>query len=609
MPSIVNVAGSLGTLGFEHLFGFSQERGLIKAHNLAAPDVWPTVQQCIFLRNAGMISDHDFSVIMRWNGINVDSSVWQKLVEGTLQWPDKNEALRWIARGYASGEKSQKLLAMCGLGRQDNYDMWRLKPFDWQPEEIRKLYLLDKWGKGNDVEKWQDYRAALDGFGLRQKEDRDRFEQLYNPVPFVEAREMLNRGLIDEKLFLEQAYLAGHVKKEVIDAIEQMRFDIPSATDIEEMAIKEVWNRQVVERFGYDDEFDQIPEFRIWLEKAGLGGNPAISEQQFRDFGAKVGATQNEINKWIEDSKGQPDSWAKAWWRKHWRNVSPTQAFTMLHRCRGDKNDPSTWRIHGVRPFNMDDVNGVLKVNDYPPYFRSQLAAISFLPLRLVDIRNMVYFSLGSKAFKDRAIGQNTQVIEWAKEQFLDRGQNPTNASYLAEMAIEAGNKRVKFDREKRYRNLFKGINSNTYKRYQIGLIDRPEAVKRLAETGLPLDEISTHLDAIDLEERAADVKFAIGLLRSWFLKGEVGIEDVEEELKLLRLTPTAIARYVNRFSLLLDEERKTQLTEKILNRVAHGLMPVNVAIARLSRIGWSNVQEIMDAIEWRREMALIPPS
>jgi hypothetical protein len=111
---------------------------------------------------------------------------------------------------------------------------------------------------------------------------------------------------------------------------------IPGPSDLIRMAVREVFDDRIAQKYGYDQDFS--PAFAEWLAKTG-------------------GSAE----------------WARFYWRAHWELPSPTQVFEMLHR--------------GI--ISAADVDEYLRLADYAPVWRPRLRAISYNPVTRVDIRRM----------------------------------------------------------------------------------------------------------------------------------------------------------------------------------------------------------------------------
>jgi hypothetical protein len=70
----------------------------------------------------------------------------------------------------------------------------------------------------------------------------------------------------------------------------------------------------------------------------------------------------------------------------HWSPISPTQSYEMFQRLRPNRIGRFGPDFARMRPFTLQDVRDMLRINDYPPSLRDQPTAIAYRRPRLVDI-------------------------------------------------------------------------------------------------------------------------------------------------------------------------------------------------------------------------------
>lgn len=569
------------------------------AANFLNPNALIGAADVIALYNAGWFRDTGIRTLMQYHGADITRPGWATLIRSGLPWPDIDGAYSWLYRGVVAAADVDNLFRFAGLGDPEMRALYDQAPFDFGIEDVRKLHALGELD-AEQLDLW------LKASGIRRADDLAMAKKLYNPATPDVATELLNRGFIDENKFADQLSLFGVLDEDLQEAMYKLRHHIPSPSVIEEFAVKEVWNKDVVERFGYDDEFDQIPEFNFWMNKLGYGGSPEVPD----------------------GGDNQPKTWAQAFWRAHWRTISNEQAYAMLHRCRGDKDDPLTWRIPGVKPFTLDDVNRVLKVNDYPPAFRSQLAAISYLPLRLVDIRRTVFLATTSETFKRRIVGQSKTIAEWAVQEFMDRGQTQAQSEILAEMATEGARRQALADERRRHAAAAKERVKLLTDQYRVGLINGDTFVAEFfAVHGVPLLLVAGDAD-VELTRRrqeharveaqhimrlvddglvVSEVRSSIARIKKMAFKGEIRLEDAVQLLtKGAGLVLARATGLVSRWKQELDEEKVIDATRRIQEMVKDFLLPVQQGIDRLRNLGWSAPQALLEIQEVERDM---PPN
>ncbi len=121
-----------------------------------------------------------------------------------------------------------------------------------------------------------------------------------------------------------------------IDIFVKMLQIIPGPQDLIRMAVREAWNDNVANTFGYDKDWP--PEFGEWAEKIGLSRE-----------------------------------WAKKFWRAHWELPGIREGFELLHRQIIDEGE----------------LGLLLQSRDIPEFWRERLTELSYRPFTRVDVRRM----------------------------------------------------------------------------------------------------------------------------------------------------------------------------------------------------------------------------
>jgi len=236
---------------------------------------------------------------------------------------------------------------------------------------------------------------------------------------------------------------------------------IPPPTDLTSFMVRDIADEEVVKKYGYDESFNVKFAGRIkdWARAQGM------TEDQFRYV-----------------------------WRAHWRLVSPTQGFEMLHRLRP-----------GAVPNEIvteeADVLQLLEVDDYPPFWRRRLMAISYRPLTRVDTQR-AYF-IGSLDLAD------------VKESYLDQGYDEKRATVMQN-----------FTRRLRVRWIRSQLGlpgpAALAGMYADRLIDRAELTRETAAYGFDAADVQLAVDAAEQRRRLGRKKKALAALRTRYMAGMV---------------------------------------------------------------------------------------
>ena len=173
---------------------------------------------------------------------------------------------------------------------------------------------------------------------------------------------------------------------EWIDRYKEAIFFIPPVQDLVTMSVREVFNKEVAEKFG---QFEDFPE-------------------DFAKFARQQGVSRE---------------WAERYWAAHWALPSVQLGYEMLHR--------------GV--IDNETLLLLLKSQDVMPFWRDKLLQISFAPFTRVDIRRMNKVGVLSSEETKRAymdIGYNDEkaqkLLEFTEE--LNKDNNILDVTDISEL-------------------------------------------------------------------------------------------------------------------------------------------------------------------------------
>jgi len=359
---------------------------------------------------------------------------------------------------------------------------------------------------------------------------------------------------------------------------------IPGIQDIIRMAVREAWNDEAAQQFGYDEDFP--PEFGEWAQKQGLSAD-----------------------------------WARRYWRAHWELPSPSMGYEMLHRGIIDE---STLKL-------------LLKVQDYPRFWRDNLVKLSYRPYTRVDVRRMYGLGVLDESDVYRA--------------YLDLGYDEEKARNMTEFTIRYENADGS-SRLDEYRDLTRSVIVRAYRR---GYIGWQEAADRLRELRYSDEDVGFLLGLADWErsmaavpdlsgEYARDIKrvleraYKLGIItrdtfvqqmrnvgyterdaalmaagveyeyesgkreaitrniRDDYLNGQIDRQRAMERLISLGLPSTAVRRIISDFD-LAKENRTRQLPESALRRlVKYGIITIDQYAEELRNLGY-----IEKHVQWQK--------
>lgn len=386
------------------------------------------------------------------------------------------------------------------------------------------------------------------------------------PLPTDMLLALYNRGQFGDAELDRQLRASGFGVLSDRAAIKELSYQIPPVSDIITFAVKEAWDDDTVQRFGYDDEFP--PELAFWCGKQGLNwGQPVTQNGQI-------------IRPSID--------WPHAYWRSHWTTISPSQAYEMLHRLRGNVADPATWRVPGVRPFTLDDVRTVLKIDDYPPAFRERLAAISY---------NVLGFRQIQQLYQHKIVNRGELI-----ELYKDAGYSDTDAPRMAALA-HANTTKVN------YGQIAEQSKARVIHSYEVGTLNRTQAesalyrilneipVKDMLDLLSPVGDITeaahndpliqSALTTIDHKIATDTVVKRIAIARKRYITGQLTVAQVQGVLMQMGIADQRIIDYIALWSAEAAKYGREAPASQAIKLHRRGLINDDQLYVRLSNVGY----------------------
>lgn len=173
------------------------------------------------------------------------------------------------------------------------------------------------------------------GEQIRQESYRLFRPALLSPGEAVVARW---RKLIDSDYYENELAQHGY-NAEKRELLEKINLYEPNASDLIQFSVRDVFNEDIVDKYGYDNGFDEA-----------------------------IGAIGDRLQ-----AAGMDKETLRLFWRSHWQLPSITQAFEMLHRGH----------------LREEDVKELLRIADVAPQFIEPVMKVAYAPYTRVDVRRM----------------------------------------------------------------------------------------------------------------------------------------------------------------------------------------------------------------------------
>lgn len=347
-----------------------------------------------------------------------------------------------------------------------------------------------------------------------------------------QAALMARRRLIDYEDFKKFARRNGVVNDADAALVFNLTEFVPGASDIVRFMLRDVEDQSVVDKYGYDSEFDQ--------------------------------KFTGELKKWADD-QGIDEKTMRRYWRAHWQILSPTQLTEALFRLRPTDRDPKDPFKSLV--FTIDDVREALRINDYAPRFIDAFIATAYRPLTRVDAR--------------RAYEVGDLDKDGLKRSYLDLGYTNENADTLVGFAeTTSGPIRAK--------RLGNPSTAEVLGWYRDNLINGELAEELLVRSGIKTDVVGRYLETESLRQVARNRKSVLSALRSRYMKGEFSDAEATDQLARAGIDPARIGTMLFNWRTIRDARYKAPTVGMLCDWWTRGFILLSEFTRRVTNLGYS---------------------
>ncbi len=387
------------------------------------------------------------------------------------------------------------------LEESTQWSMQRTRPSLLVSSEIRDL--LNRAMIADDV---AIHELAQAGFSDEKIEQL--LELRYQLFNLGEIVTLWRRNKFDDTEFQKRLDAVGF-RREDVQHIETLAFAIPGIQDIILFAVREVFDFDTANRFGAFEGLS--PESLSHVQET------------FGQFGAGIEGGIKAFEEFARQAGLAPE-WAAAYWASHWRLPSPTALYEMVHRLAPDivESKRDDFIKLGLDPdglpFTIDDLQIMLRAQDYTPFFRERLTALSYKPMTRVDVRRM--HSLG-------IINEREVTLR-----YRELGYSPDDAELMTQFTL-AYNATPDVVEERETKELTR---TQILLFYNKGFFTEEQAITALVSIDYPLEvsEVFVSIETMRILDKQQDQQIAI--ITERFKAGLIGFDDAMIALDALEL-------------------------------------------------------------------------
>ena len=372
----------------------------------------------------------------------------------------------------------------------------------------------------------------------------------------------------------------GWLNDQERDAAIRLHQWMPPPSDLIRFAVKDVFLPTKLGRAQMIKEYGEQVNLKEYFAAQGIGKLP-IRTSDGRDIDMDSG---------------------EMLWLAHYHNISPTQAFNMLHRLRPGrasrfKFEDSTGKVVSPDHVTIDDVRRVLREDDYNPIWRDRLAAIAQRLVTRVDARRLyksgAYGEIrGVDSIPDpRLVGLGFEG--WAEpnlyEAMRDLGYGHDDAMSLTRyVAIDYHDTLTRKGSTKKQ--------SLVCRQYQSGVIDRDKAIEELRAPLKSIAAATLYVDNCDLERRVKHVDARIRAIRKLAVKGIADTTRQKQELLKAGVSTERMNELIALWTLEREGTEREIQAQKMCEWLDLGLLTEEDMRGRLLRMNYTkeDVNRIM---------------
>lgn len=381
-----------------------------------------------------------------------------------------------------------------------------------------------------------------------------------------DAFTLANRGFLSDAELDQNMHRLGFYSQDVRARMANLRYEIPGSSDLVRFSVRHVFEPDLIERLGYNDEFRPVLDF--WHRLQGLN-YPLFSgpfSESIRTFERERGLAPGSFLRTYADAGLEDPTWAQAFWWSHWVVPSPSQAYEMYFRFRPDRNrafDPPFTR--GI-DFGLDDLNLLLRANDYPPKLRPLLAGIAH---RIPGIR---------------FLRQLRQTGVFAKEDvkglLLRQGYSEGDAEILAE-SVERN------DTDQRRRGIEQQAKGQLAKYWELGAIGDEEYSQLLQHHGLSANDAAETIQLANLDLKFKRLQKIVDFVRRQMISGAINAAQATDQLIQAGVFHDRVTTYIQDWQLEVKFKHRQVAASKAVQWACKGFITIDDLRNRLTNLGY----------------------
>lgn len=344
----------------------------------------------------------------------------------------------------------------------------------------------------------------------------------------------------------------------------RLRNDVPGPSDLVRFSVRHAFEPDLIQRFGFDAEKrDSLDWFH---QQQGMGWNLLDDEhiRRWSRFNRDAGLSDARSFGEFQRAGFDRVTWADMYWWSHWVWPSPTQSYMFLQQLRPGRHRERFPNEEEHPQFTVEDLNYMLRGNDYPPSFRPLLRAISYRVPGFRQVRQM----------------REQDVIDQQehREMYRDMGYSLRDATNLEQSDYRKilDTRNAKMEREAR---------GALEKAWELGAISDDEFFQRLEQSGLTREEAQQTLQLALATRRMQLLQRVQRHVHRQYIRGQITRTDAQTTLTNVGMEQTVVSTRLTEWDIELNGDVRLVSAQKAVKWACDGIIDLPSLVSRLRNL------------------------
>lgn len=365
----------------------------------------------------------------------------------------------------------------------------------------------------------------------------------------------------------------GCTRDRDIEYAESLTRRLPDPTTLMSWASKQLWDNDIVQLLQLDDGWNESEIARFFCRAQGI---------------------LNEATPFPNEPAGLRD-WVRLGFRDARRVPSHAEAQHLQYKLRPSAAGNDASIIPGVAAWTPAMTTAALKHGGIPHQIAQQITGASFeaAPLHMLSVilTPLLEHPNVRQLAEQLYPGPNDWITEALKDHGFTQPFCELATAAIRQEATDKHNAEMIASRKA----IEHARRDSVLKRYQIGILNRFDAVNRLVGPQYDQSMANNAINVIDSEVDAHIVEVKVGAIKDAFFSGQMNLGATSTKLDEIPIVDIRRDKYLQEWQWERTTNMKHQTTGEILAVMKAGLTTPAQTIQRLTNLGWANPDAIAE--------------